>query len=131
MFSMLKIYVIIFLAITGYDPRPQREDFLDNCEWCIDKRKYTEPLDIGEWYIKCKRVAKPIWFDHKLLGRTHGVGKQLETDGWLYTKKYNWVYIIQSHPNHFYIYQRGWVYINTGMLYDYKTKSWLMIYYTH
>ena len=108
-------------------PRLQIADFLDDCTWCKEKSRYTEPLDIGEWHVKCKRVPKPIWFNHKLLGRTHGSSVYLKKDMWLYSKQYGWVYKLTVNDNQYYIHTHGWVYINRGMLYSYATQKWYSI----
>lgn len=108
-------------------PRLQIKDYLDNCSWCRGKARNTEPLDIGEWYVKCKRVPEPIWFSHKVLGRTYGSSVFLKKDKWLYTKQYGWVYKLVSNDNQYYIHTHGWVYIDGGMLYSYKTQEWYSI----
>lgn len=127
-YMCLIVLVLIMHDTTCKPPRPQRKDFLDNCDWCVDKSKYNEPLDIGEWYMKCKRVAKPIWFNHEILGRVHGTGVQIQTNNWLYTKRHGWVYIVTTHRQHFYIHNiKSWVYIESGMLYNYSANTWSVI----
>ena len=106
------------------NPRLQRSDFLDNCDWCKEKAKYNEPLDIGEWYVKCKRVPKPLWHDHKQLGRVYSASNYLTKDKWMYTKSYGWVYKLKAYDSHYYIHEHGWVYIDKDMVYSYKTKEW-------
>lgn len=109
------------------NPRLQISDFLDNCDWCRDKARYTQPLDIGEWYVKCKRVPKPIWFNHQLLGRAYGASDYLTKDKWIYTRLYGWVYKLKVRDNHFYIHGHGWTYMDKGMMYSYKTKQWYSV----
>ena len=111
-------------SILTAKPRLQIKDYLDDCEWCKQQVRYTQPLDLGEWYVKCKRVPKPVWFSHKLLGRTYGSSEYLKKDKWLYTNLYGWVYKLKDHNNHYYIYKHGWIYIDAGMLYSYKTTNW-------
>jgi hypothetical protein len=106
--------------------RLSREDFLDNCEWCVKQARNTQPLDLNEWHVRCKQVPKPVWFTHKQLGRCHGVGKQLTQNNWLFSETYGWVYIVQSHPSHFYIHRASsWYYIKQGKVYDHAQHKWL------
>lgn len=103
----------------------QRSDFLDNCEWCVKQSRSTQPLDIGEWYTRCQQVPKPIWFNHRQLGRCYGTGKQLTKQNWLYTIKYGWVYIVPTNPGYYYKYKTGWIYVVNNATYCFATKRWL------
>lgn len=106
------------------NPHFELKDLFDDCDWCKEKSKYTQPVDIGEWYVKCKRVPKPLWFNHKQLGRSFSSSVYLTKDKWIYTKMYGWVYKLRAYDNHYYIHKHGWVYIGNSMLYSYKTKQW-------
>lgn len=125
---IIKYYVTAticsFLAAT---PKLQINDYLDDCSWCEEQAKYTQPLNIGEWYTKCKRVPKPLWFNHKLLGRTYSSSDYLKKDKWLYTKQYGWVYKLVAYDDHYYIHEHGWVYVTTERLYSYKNEEWYSI----
>lgn len=106
---------------------PQRSDFLDNCDWCVKQSKVTQPLMLSDWMINCKRVPKPVWFNHRVLGRCYGTYAQLNNTNWLYTKQFKWVYTHADHDHHFYMYQHGWLYIRDNMVYDYVDAVWYTI----
>jgi hypothetical protein len=104
---------------------PQRADFLDNCDWCVKQSRVTQPLNLDDWYANCKQVAKPVWFNHRTLGRCYGTGKQLTENNWLYTKRHGWLYVSPQHDHYYYVYKHGWVYIKAGTIYDFVSKRWL------
>ena len=122
---MYKIPALILTLVTLNINGVQRSNFLDNCEWCVRQSKSTQPLDIGEWYTRCLQVPKPVWFNHKQLGRCHGTGKQLTSQNWLYTTNHGWVYIVPTSPGYYYKYKTGWIYIDNNMTYCFTIKKWL------
>lgn len=104
----------------------QIKDFLDNCDWCKQQAKTTQPLDLNEWHVRCKQVPKPVWFTHKQLGRCHGTGNQLTQNNWLFSETHGWVYIVQSHPDHYYSYKlKSWLYIKDNNMYNYNSNMWV------
>ena len=44
----MRFLLIFILIYSSAQARLQRKDFLDNCDWCKDQAKSTQPLDIGE-----------------------------------------------------------------------------------
>ena len=117
----LLAFILILISVKA---RVQLDDFLDNCDWCKKKARYREPLDIGEWMIKCQKKPKPLWFNMKYLGRVYGTYKKSISSDWLYSKKLGWVYNMPNNEGYFYTEKWQWIYIKEDMIYFFKTKKW-------
>jgi len=104
--------------------RIQRGDFLDNCDWCKNQASSTQPLDIGEWMVKCQKKPKDLWFTMKNLGRVYGTYQKSISRCWIYSKKLGWVYNAPAYKGYFYSNKLGWVYIKDNMIYIFKEKEW-------
>jgi hypothetical protein len=104
--------------------RIQISDVLDDCDWCKQQAKYTQPLYFADWKKNCKKKPKPLWFTMKGLGRVYGTYKKSISRSWLYSKKLGWIYNTPSYKGYFYADSWGWIYIKDDMIYFFKDNRW-------
>ena len=120
----MRFYAYFYINILFCTSKIAIKDFLDNCDWCKDQAKSTQPLDIGEWTLKCGQKPKDIWFTMKDLGRVYGTYKKSISRSWLYSKKLGWIYNAPSYKGYFYADRWGWIYIKDDMIYFFKDNRW-------
>jgi hypothetical protein len=104
--------------------RLQRQDYLDNCDWCKEQAKYTQPLDLGEWRRMCQRKLKPIWFNYRNIGKVYGTYKEKTSMCWMYSQKLGWIYNTPEYKDYIYTDKFGWLYMKKNMVYFFKDNRW-------
>lgn len=117
----LLLFILIYICL---EARVERKDFLDNCDWCKNQAKFTQPLDLGEWMARCGKKPKDLWLTMKTLGRVYGTYKKSISRSWLYSEKLGWIYNAPSYKGYFYTEKWGWIYIESNMIYIFKYKKW-------
>lgn len=118
-------YLLFFMILVSLNARYiQRSDILDDCDWCRNKAKYTQPLDFDNWRKNCQKKPKQLWFTFQNIGRVYGSYNKSITNNWLYSQKLGWIYNVPTHKGYFYTQKWQWIYIKDDMIYFFKDKRW-------
>ncbi len=120
----MRFLLLIFLTCSILRAKLQIKDYLDDCDWCKNQLKSTQPLDIGEWSMRCKKKPKPIWFNYGNIGRVYGTYKEKTSMCWIYSEKLGWIYNTPQYKNYIYTHKLGWIYVRDGKVYIFKNKKW-------
>ena len=120
----MRFLLLIFLTCSILRAKLQIKDYLDDCDWCKNQLKSTQPLDIGEWSMRCKKKPKPIWFNYGNIGRVYGTYKEKTSMCWIYSEKLGWIYNAPQYKDYIYTHKLGWIYVKDGKVYVFKKKKW-------
>lgn len=120
----MRFLLLMFVIPSILWARLQRQDFLDNCDWCKEQAKYTQPLNLGEWRRMCQRKPKPIWFNYRNIGKVYGTYKEKTSMCWMYSQRLGWIYNTPEHEDYIYTDKFGWLYMKKNMVYFFREKKW-------